>query len=249
MKKVLADAGVPELPDDEKPRELLGWTAATATPQLEVALRHPKVKLIANALGSGLLESAVELADYFLVRGGIVSTRGRNTSENRNYTAHAAGTWDIPLVVLIDGDSASASEIFAGAIRDHDRGYVVGQISYGKGSVQGVFPSERGIGGLRLTVSRFYSPSGTAISQRGITPHVTVPENPPDTPSTLVALKPPTEAIASEAPPSGTETGTKLTAQRPVLQPASDPSSQGKPDRVLDKGLEIARQIASGRSR
>ncbi len=197
----------------------------------------------------GLLESAVELADYFLVRGGIVSTRGRNTSENRNYTAHAAGTWDIPLVVLIDCDSASASEIFAGAIRDHDRGYVVGQISYGKGSVQGVFPSERGIGGLRLTVSRFYSPSGTAISQRGITPHVSVPENPPETPSTLVALKPPTEAIASEATPSGTETGTKLTAQRPVLQPASDPSSQGKPDRVLDKGLEIARQIAAGRSR
>jgi len=197
----------------------------------------------------GLLESAVELADYFLVRGGIVSTRGRNTSENRNYTAHAAGTWDIPLVVLIDCDSASASEIFAGAIRDHDRGYVVGQISYGKGSVQGVFPSERGIGGLRLTVSRFYSPSGTAISQRGITPHVSVPENKPETPSTHVALKPPTEAIASEATPSGTETGTKLTAQRPVLQPASDPSSQGKPDRVLDKGLEIARQIAAGRSR
>ncbi|MFN6138342.1 MAG: S41 family peptidase [Planctomycetota bacterium] len=196
----------------------------------------------------GLLESAVELADYFLVRGGIVSTRGRNTAENRNYTAHAAGTWDVPLVVLIDGDSASASEIFAGAIRDHDRGYIVGQISYGKGSVQGVFPSDRGIGGLRLTVSRFYSPSGTAISQRGITPHVVVPEDPPASPSTLVALKPPVESglSGSESTSSGTETGTNLTAQRPVLQPAADPSPPGKPDRVLDKGLEIARQIASG---
>ena len=197
----------------------------------------------------GLLESAVELADYFIVRGGIVSTRGRNTSENRNYTAHAAGTWDMPLVVLIDAESASASEIFAGAIRDHDRGYIVGQISYGKGSVQGVFPSERGIGGLRLTVSRFYSPSGTAISQRGITPHVMVPEEPDATPTTLVALKPPVESLPSEGILGGTETGGNLTAQRPVLQPASEPAVAGKPDRVLEKGLEIAGQIGAGRAR
>jgi len=197
----------------------------------------------------GLLESAVELADYFIVRGGIVSTRGRNTSENRNYTAHAAGTWDVPLVVLIDAESASASEIFAGAIRDHDRGYIVGQISYGKGSVQGVFPSERGIGGLRLTVSRFYSPSGTAISQRGITPHVMVPEETDATPTTLVALKPPVESLPSEGIVGGTETGGNLTAQRPVLQPASEPAVAGKPDRVLEKGLEIAGQIGAGRAR
>lgn len=197
----------------------------------------------------GLLESAVELADYFIVRGGIVSTRGRNTSENRNYTAHAAGTWDMPLVVLIDAESASASEIFAGAIRDHDRGYIVGQISYGKGSVQGVFPSERGIGGLRLTVSRFYSPSGTAISQRGITPHVMVPEEPDTTPTTLVALKPPVESVPSQGTPGSTETGGNLTAQRPVLQPASEPAVAGKPDRVLEKGLEIAGQIGAGRAR
>jgi carboxyl-terminal processing protease len=197
----------------------------------------------------GLLESAVELADYFIVRGGIVSTRGRNTSENRNYTAHAAGTWDMPLVVLIDAESASASEIFAGAIRDHDRGYIVGQISYGKGSVQGVFPSERGIGGLRLTVSRFYSPSGTAISQRGITPHVMVSEEPDATPTTLVALKPPVESIPSEGIAGSTETGANLTAQRPVLQPASEPAAAGKPDRVLEKGLEIAGQIGAGRAR
>jgi carboxyl-terminal processing protease len=197
----------------------------------------------------GLLESAVELADYFIVRGGIVSTRGRNTSENRNYTAHAAGTWDMPLVVLIDAESASASEIFAGAIRDHDRGYIVGQISYGKGSVQGVFPSERGIGGLRLTVSRFYSPSGTAISQRGITPHVMVPEEPDTTPTTLVALKPPVESVPSQGTPGSTETGANLTAQRPVLQPASEPAAAGKPDRVLEKGLEIAGQIGAGRAR
>lgn len=139
----------------------------------------------------GLLDSAVELADEFLARGGIVSTRGRNGQENRNYTARAPGTWDIPLVVLIDGDSASASEIFAGAIRDHDRGYVVGQVSYGKGSVQGVFPNDRGIGGLRLTVSKFYSPSGAAISAKGITPHVIIPEETASAPQSLTSLRPP----------------------------------------------------------
>jgi len=139
----------------------------------------------------GLLDSAVELADEFLARGGIVSTRGRNGQENRNYTARAPGTWDIPLIVLIDGDSASASEIFAGAIRDHDRGYVVGQVSYGKGSVQGVFPNDRGIGGLRLTVSKFYSPSGAAISAKGITPHVLIPDEPANAPQSLTSLRPP----------------------------------------------------------
>ena len=139
----------------------------------------------------GLLDSAVELADEFLARGGIVSTRGRNGQENRNYTARVPGTWDIPLVVLIDGDSASASEIFAGAIRDHDRGYVVGQVSYGKGSVQGVFPNDRGIGGLRLTVSKFYSPSGAAISSKGITPHVIIPEEVTNAPQSLTSLRPP----------------------------------------------------------
>jgi carboxyl-terminal processing protease len=114
----------------------------------------------------GLLESAVELADYFIVRGGIVSTRGRNTSENRNYTAHAAGTWDMPLVVLIDAESASASEIFAGAIRDHDRGYIVGQISYGKGSVQSIIPVEGGRAAIRFTTAYYFPPSGQRIHRK-----------------------------------------------------------------------------------
>jgi len=124
----------------------------------------------------GLLDSAVELADYFINRGSIVSTKGRNGLENHNFEAKAPGTWDIPLVVMIDGDSASASEIFAGAIRDHERGTIVGQTSYGKGSVQGVFHNDHGNGGLRLTVSKFFSPKGTPISQRGVVPHVVVDE-------------------------------------------------------------------------
>jgi carboxyl-terminal processing protease len=123
----------------------------------------------------GLLDAAVELADQFISRGSIVSTLGRNGQESHNFTA-TAPAWDIPLVVLIDGDSASASEIFAGAIHDHNRGTVVGQTSYGKGSVQGVFHNEHGNGGLRLTVSKFYSPKGTPISSRGVQPHVVVEE-------------------------------------------------------------------------
>ncbi len=139
----------------------------------------------------GLLDSAVELADYFISRGSIVTTKGRNGQENHNFTATAPGTWDIPLVVLIDGDSASASEIFAGAIHDHDRGIVVGQTSYGKGSVQGVFHNDNGNGGLRLTVSKFFSPKGTPISSRGVHPHVVVEDSEPsNTKLDIAALKP-----------------------------------------------------------
>jgi carboxyl-terminal processing protease len=142
----------------------------------------------------GLLDSAVDLADQFLSRGSIVSTHGRNGQENRNFEAKPPA-WDIPLVVLIDADSASASEIFAGAIHDHDRGTVVGVTSYGKGSVQGVFHNEHGNGGLRLTVSKFFSPKGTPISSRGVRPHITVDEENLETGSVdVTAFKPGSES-------------------------------------------------------
>lgn len=202
----------------------------------------------------GLLESAVDLADEFLARGGIVSTRGRNGQENRNYTARVPGTWDIPLVVLIDGDSASASEIFAGAIRDHDRGYVVGQVSYGKGSVQGVFPNERGIGGLRLTVSKFYSPKGAPISARGITPHVVVPEEPAPAPQSLTLLRPAIDPASASAEPQRISPNAgeippaapSLSARRTPYDPAlANPHPVGNADRTLAKGLEIAREMTT----
>ncbi len=119
-----------------------------------------------------MLEAAVELADRFIENGNIVSTRGRNGAENHNYVAKYANTSSLPLMVMIDEDSASASEIFAGAIRDNNRGLIVGRTSYGKGTVQGVFHNEAGAGGVRLTVSKFYAPTGYAISARGIEPHV-----------------------------------------------------------------------------
>ncbi|MEM6978781.1 MAG: S41 family peptidase [Planctomycetota bacterium] len=123
----------------------------------------------------GLLSAAVEAADLFLADGAIVTTRGRNPRENFPYTAHRTNTWRVPLVVLIDENSASASEIFSGAIRDRNRGTVIGQTSYGKGRVQGIFRMQSATFGLCLTTAKFYSPSGRAISQNGIEPHIVVP--------------------------------------------------------------------------
>ncbi|MFN3192958.1 MAG: S41 family peptidase [Aureliella sp.] len=118
----------------------------------------------------GWLDASIAVADRFLTRGRIVSTRGKNGIENQNYDATASGTWDIPLTLLIDQESASASEILAGAIRDNNRGELIGQTTYGKGSVQGLFHTKILKSGIRLTVSKFYSPSGTAISERGVKP-------------------------------------------------------------------------------
>ncbi|MCA9189870.1 MAG: S41 family peptidase, partial [Planctomycetales bacterium] len=122
----------------------------------------------------GLLTASVEVSDKFLTEGTIVSTRGRSRQEDFDYTAHRVGTWQVPLVVLIDRDTASASEIFAGAMRDHHRARVVGEQSYGKGSVQGIFPLSVVKSGVRLTTAKFYSPSGQAISGQGVTPDMAV---------------------------------------------------------------------------
>ncbi len=122
----------------------------------------------------GLLTAAVELADKFVAQGNIVSTRGRSDGEDFDYRAHRAGTWRVPLVVLIDGDSASASEIFAAAIHDNRRGTLVGDRSFGKGSVQGIFPLGSTGAGIRLTTAKFYSPNGDPISKVGVSPDIVV---------------------------------------------------------------------------
>ena len=134
--------------------------------------------LIVDVRGNpgGLLTSSVEIADRFVSSGVIVSTQGRNPMEDFTHRAQASNTWRVPLVVLIDENSASASEIFAAAIRDHKRGTIVGHQSYGKGSVQGIFPLNVSGGGVRLTTAKFYSPKGTAISQVGVKADVIVQE-------------------------------------------------------------------------
>jgi carboxyl-terminal processing protease len=122
----------------------------------------------------GLLISSVDIADLFLDDGVIVTTHGRIPQEDATYTAHQEGTWHVPLTVIIDDQSASAAEIFSGAIRDHHRGKVVGVRSFGKGSVQGIFQLDGSDSGLRLTTAKFYSPKGKPYSRVGVEPDVVV---------------------------------------------------------------------------
>ena len=161
----------------------------TTTTDVESALwklhREGMRSLVIDVRGNpgGLLSAAVDLADRFLLDGRIVTTRGRNRRENAEYNAHRTNTWNLPIAVLIDRDSASASEIFAGAIADRKRGVIVGETSYGKGSVQGIFRMQAANFGLCLTTAKFYSPSGKAISNHGVSPDV--PVNP-----TYIAARP-----------------------------------------------------------
>jgi carboxyl-terminal processing protease len=121
----------------------------------------------------GLLQQAADVLDLFIENGILVTTQGRTADQNQQFTAHSPGTWDVPLVLLIDENSASASEIVAGAIRDHHRGTIVGRKSYGKWSVQSIYPV-RGGTGLRLTTAKFLSPNGDWLSKIGVKPDVLV---------------------------------------------------------------------------
>lgn len=120
----------------------------------------------------GLLTTAIALSDKFLPAGKIVATHGRTPQDESAETARYAQTWKTPLVVLVDGDSASASEIFAAAIQENDRGLIVGQRTYGKGTVQTHFPLTAAAGTLRLTTAKFYSPDGREMAGSGVTPDV-----------------------------------------------------------------------------
>ncbi len=122
----------------------------------------------------GLLTAAISISDRFLPAGTIVSTKGRTAADNTKETAHYAQTWKVPLVVLIDRNSASASEILAAAIQENGRGVIVGERSYGKGTVQTLFPLQSAPAGLRLTTAKFYSPDGREMSGAGVTPDVKV---------------------------------------------------------------------------
>ena len=152
----------------------------TTAADLEAALRKLDAagmrSLVIDLRGNpgGLLSAAVDVADLFLERGLVVATRGRSPDEDFNYSAGRPGTWRMPLVLLIDGDSASSSEIFAGAIRDHRRGSIVGSRSYGKGSIQGIFPLDAAGVGMRLTTAKFFSPHGLPYSGVGVEPDVPV---------------------------------------------------------------------------
>ena len=124
----------------------------------------------------GLLTQAINITDFFLEDGEIVSTKGRKVTETRKFFARKGDEIKgKPIVVLINNGSASASEIFAGALKDHKRAIILGENSYGKGSVQSIIPLRNG-GGIRLTISKYYLPSGKSISEVGVTPDILVEE-------------------------------------------------------------------------
>jgi carboxyl-terminal processing protease len=138
----------------------------------------------------GLLEEAVTVSETFLGRGEIVSTRGRNAEENQRRVAHAGDlTKGKPVVVLINGGSASASEIVAGALQDHKRATLVGTRSFGKGSVQTIIPLGSGNGALTLTTARYFTPSGKSIQAKGIVPDIEVLQDVPDELKALADIK------------------------------------------------------------
>lgn len=129
----------------------------------------------------GLLEEAVRVSDSFLKSGDIVSIKGRDETAQRTYTAKAQDDdVDVPIVVLINAGSASASEIVAGALRDQKRALILGERSFGKGSVQNIIPLTDG-SGLKLTVALYYTPNGSSIQAEGIVPDVEVVFEPPRT--------------------------------------------------------------------
>jgi len=128
----------------------------------------------------GLLTQAIRITDFFLEDGEIVSTRGRKKSETRKFFAKTGdGIAGKPLIVLINNGSASASEILAGALKDHKRAIILGESSYGKGSVQSIIPLKNG-GGIRLTISKYYLPSGKSISEVGVSPDIFIEEKDED---------------------------------------------------------------------
>jgi carboxyl-terminal processing protease len=125
----------------------------------------------------GLLSQAITISDFFLENGEIVSTKGRKISENRKWFAKKGDiTNGKTLIVLINYGSASASEIVAGALKDHKRAIILGENSYGKGSVQSIIPLKNR-GAIRLTIAKYYLPSGKSISEVGVTPDIEIAEN------------------------------------------------------------------------
>lgn len=157
--------------------------AETTADTLEAAFEKEKKNIGANLKGvvldlrnnpGGLLDQAIEISDAFLEQGEIVSTRSRKSEDSRRFSATSGDIANgLPIVVLINEGSASASEIVAGALKDHKRAVVLGTKSFGKGSVQTVIPID-GHGAIRLTTARYYTPSGVSIQAKGITPDIVV---------------------------------------------------------------------------
>jgi carboxyl-terminal processing protease len=182
----------------------------------------------------GLLDQAIGVSDAFLEKGEIVSTRGRNADETQRYNAKPGDlTKGKPLIVLINGGSASASEIVAGALQDHKRATLIGTRSFGKGSVQTIIPLGSGNGALRLTTARYFTPSGRSIQAKGIEPDIDVLQDVPDS----VKGQTDTQGEASLRGHLKAAEGQEETGSQAYVPPDS------KDDKALHRALDLIRGV------
>ena len=172
IKEGLADVRISQF-NENAYREL---SVAISSLKKEMSSEIPGLILDLRGNPGGLLDQSIKVSSAFLDGGEVVSTKGRKESDNRNYNADIGELLKgVPLVILIDEGSASASEIVAGAIQDRKRGLIVGMKSFGKGSVQTIVPLKGGKdGAIKLTTQRYYTPSGESIQGRGITPNILI---------------------------------------------------------------------------
>lgn len=179
----------------------------------------------------GLLEQGVDVSDIFLKEGIIVTTNSRGKEIDRREAHNEGGEPEYPMVVLVDGGSASAAEIVAGALQDNKRAIVMGTTSFGKGSVQTVVDLDDG-SGLKITVARYQTPSGRIIQDQGIKPDIVVPAKPPkdDKPEVEAAVEP-DAAVAEE-----------ITRRERGAKPA--PEAKSKEDYQLDRALDYLRGLS-----
>ena len=219
------------------------------TTELHRAIKELKKKIGDNLIGfvldirnnpGGLLDQAVGVADTFLAQGEIVSTRSRKPSETLRFSAKTGDMTDgLPLVVMINEGSASASEIVAGALQDHKRAVIVGLKSFGKGSVQTIREIP-GFGAIKITTARYFTPSGTSIQAKGIVPDVEIPR------AELKVLPKITgwgegdldSALSAEEGKKAKET------ELPKLEKPKETDTNEKKDYQLERALDILKAMA-----